>query len=117
MRKWPLILLGLLVVLIGGRFIYGVLNHQDDKQQIKAALQDAIKASREGRPGGVVELLANNFEINGVNPDIRQMADFIKRNHPEVTIPNQDPVINGDTAQITSDVAINVTAFGQSQHL
>src|SRR4051812_26701147 len=103
MRRWPLVLLILAVLVVGGKFIYNVLNKVDDKTQIQQALAEAIKASKEGRPGSVVDKLADNFKVNEVQASTRQIADFVKNNHPEVNVKDTEPVVSGDTAQITSD--------------
>jgi hypothetical protein len=109
MRRWPFVLLALAVVLVGGRFIYGALNHPDDKVLIKQALTEAIQASKEGRAGGVVDKLAENFKVNDMETGMKQVATFIKNNHPEVVVNDIDPIVSGDTAQINSDVVVKVS--------
>jgi hypothetical protein len=115
MKRWPVILLSLLVLTIGGRFIYGLLSHPDDKSLIQTALADAVKASREGRPGSVIDKLAENFTVNGAQPGIGNVVQIVKNNHPEVAIQDTDPMVSGDTAQISSDVSVKVTILTQTQ--
>ncbi len=117
MRRWPLILLTLAIVIVGGRYIYGAMNKPDDKTLIQQALAEAIKASKEGRPGSVIDKLVDNFTVNGTETSKRQIADFVKNNHPEVDIKDTDPLVSGDTAQITSDVAVKVQFLGNQQGL
>jgi hypothetical protein len=112
MKRWPLFLLGLLVLAIGGKYILGVLNAPDDKAQIKQALAEAIKASREGRPGSVIDKLSENFKVNGEEPGSRRIADLIKSSHPDVKIQDSDPLVSGDTAQINSDVTVSADYAG-----
>jgi len=115
MRKWPLILSTLVVLALGGKYIYATLNRPDDRTLIKRALGDALQASKEGRTGGVVDMLSENFKVNDVQPGIRQVVDYVKNNHPDIDVKDTDPVVSGDTAQITSDVAVKVNAFGSPQ--
>jgi hypothetical protein len=112
MRRWPLILLALLVVAIGGKYILGALNPPDDKALIKAALADAIKASREGRPGSVIDKLAANFKVNGQEFGNRSIADVIKTSHPDVVIKDSDPLVSGESAQINSDMTVSGDILG-----
>ena len=113
MRRWPFLLLILLVLGVGGRAIYGMINAPDDKTLIKEALADAVKAGKEGRPGSVIDKLSDNFKINGQEPGTNQIAKFIRDSRPDVQIKDTDPIVSGDTAQITSDVAVSATILGQ----
>lgn len=112
MRRWPLVVLLLVIALVGGRFIFMALSRTDDRTLIKEALAEAVKASREGRPGSVIDLLASNFKVNGENASVGQVADFVKKNHPDVSIKNTEPTISGETAEITSDVDVAVNFMG-----
>ena len=57
------------------------------------------------------EELLNEF----ANMTVVQIADFVKNNHPEVDIKDADPVIDGDSARITSDITVKVDALGMNQ--
>lgn len=115
MRRWPLILLILLVLAVGGRFIYGLANHPDDKSQIQAALAEAIQASKEGRPGSVIDKLSDHFKVNGEQPGFSQIAKLVKESHPDIVVADNDPVISGDSAQITSSVQVTGSFLGAKQ--
>jgi hypothetical protein len=115
MRRFPLVVLIVLVCLVGGRYLYGVLNPPSDAKLIQEALQEAITASKEGRPGGVLDKLSDTFKVNSQEPGQRNVADFVKKSHPDITLSNSTPVIEGDTATITSDVAISVEFLNQKQ--
>lgn len=107
-------MVGVLVALIGGRFIYGALTRPDDRTQVKQALADAIEASRDGRPGSVVDKLSDSLKVNGEGgPSLRQVAEFVKNNHPRVTVANPEPTIRGDEAEIDSDVRIEISLLGE----
>jgi hypothetical protein len=96
------------VALVGGRYIYGVATKVDDKTQIKEALAEAIKASKEGRPGSVIDKLSENFKVNEESPGSSQIAGFVKNHHPEVDIKDTDPIVSSDTAQINSDITVKL---------
>ncbi len=115
MRRLPLVLLAIFVILVGGRYIYGVLNPASDSKLIQDALKEAIKASKEGRPGGVLDKLSDTFKVNAQEPGQRTVADFVKHSHPDIALSNSTPVIDGDTATITSDVVVTVDFLNQKQ--
>ncbi|HVT12329.1 MAG TPA: hypothetical protein VHE55_08675 [Fimbriimonadaceae bacterium] len=115
MRRLPLVLLLLAVLAVGGRYIYGIANRPDDKTQIRQALAEAIKASKEGRSGSVIDLLSEHFKVNGEQPGFGQVAKLIKESHPDIVVDDTDPVVSGDSAQITSSVKVTGTFFGGGQ--
>jgi hypothetical protein len=114
MRRWPLVLLIVVIIVVGGRYIYGALNQTDDKTLIRQALTDAVTAAKEGRPGSVVELMSSNFKLNDEQTGLKRAVEFVKNNHPEVTIDDMEPVVSGDTAQINSHINIKVPIISQS---
>lgn len=115
MRRWPLVLISLLVVLVGGRYIYGIVTRKDDATQIREALAEAVKASKEGRPGGVVDKIMENFKVNDQPFSKGLIANFVKNQHPEVEFLDDTPMVNGDTAQLTSDVNVTLDMFGKKE--
>lgn len=116
MGKRILLVVGALVLLlIGVRFAIGSRG-PDDAKLIQEALQESIRASHEGRPGGVLEYLSEQFKINQESPTGRQIADFIRNNKPDIEVPNTTPVIRAQegTAFITSPVRVKVSFLGQN---
>jgi len=106
---------GVVVIAAGGWMLFG--RKTDDQSQIKSALENAVKASKEGRPGGVVEYLTNHIEINGVVYNVGpQFAKFIKQYHPDITLENIEPVIHGDHATVTSDLQLSFLAHSTKVH-
>jgi hypothetical protein len=84
-----------------------VLFGPSDRQLIDDAVKESVQASREGRPGGVVEYLSRSFTLNGDSGfSQRDIARFIKSGKPEVVIRTPEPVISGDTAEIVSPVHV-----------
>jgi hypothetical protein len=100
------------MVLVGVRL--GLFSRgQSDSELIKAALDDATTAAMAGRPGPVLEFISKQFTYNGVG-DINegQIANYIKASKPEVVVKNQNAVISGDSATITSTVHVNAPLPG-----
>ena len=86
-------------------FVFG----PSDKQLIKEALDVSIKASREGRPGGVMEHLSHSLKYNEEQVgDRTSVADYVKRARPDVIIQDPRPTISGDTAIIVSPVTVKM---------
>jgi len=111
----------LLVLLVGGRAILFVLHPQNDTALIVQALAESIKASKEGRPGGVMDKLSDNLQLNGENEsgNQREIARFIRDSRPDVTVDDMTPVVTGDQATIISPVDFKVSVLGvnQDRHL
>ena len=83
-----------------------------DERMIQIALNDALESSREGRPGGVLEVLSSQFMVNTEQPGSRQIANIIRNNHPEITILDRSPLISGDKARITSPIDVKLAFMG-----
>ena len=80
-----------------------------DEQLIGEALKESISASREGRPGGVMEYLSSSLKYNNEDVTDRMgVADTIKRAKPDVVVQDPRPVIQGQTATIVSAVTVNM---------
>src|SRR6266852_617772 len=107
--------IGIVIVLA---LVFGVkafmTSRQSDETLVRKALTEAIKASKEGRPGGVMDYLSDQLKLNNQEPGRRQIADFIKNSHPEIEVQNADPVIRESerTAQINSEVRVKFSLPG-----
>lgn len=106
-------LLALIVLRVG----LIVTNPPDDRKLIQQALADAIKASREGRPGGVLELFSQSLKVNSteVGDNQRQLANIIRQYKPDVTVTNPTPTITGDEARIVSPVELDLPLLGKRE--
>ena len=115
MKKTPRILytIGLaLCALIVLRVIFAP--KPDDQKLIREALAASIDASREGRPGGVMDKISEKFNINGMQPGSRwDIAKFIRDSKPEIVVENTTALVEGDTARITSPVQIKFAFLNQ----
>ena len=107
----------MLLALIGGRIALGLSAHPSDDKQIQDELQRSIEASREGRPGGVMDMLSSQLSYNGqdASGNLGQVAQFIKKQRPDITVEKPDPIITGDEAHIVSPVDISVSFLGQQK--
>ncbi|HZH98180.1 MAG TPA: hypothetical protein VEX38_04350, partial [Fimbriimonadaceae bacterium] len=63
-KKLGIVVAVLAVVFLGMAYAAGVFGGPSDKEQIQTALDEAILASKEGRPGGVLDYLSQNFKVN-----------------------------------------------------
>lgn len=113
MNKKVLAIGGLVVALIAVLVLRSTLFGPSDKQLIDTAIKESIQASREGRPGGVLEFLSQSFTINEQEPGSRRnIAQFIKQSKPEVSLAAYEPVIQGDSATIVTDATVNIDYVG-----
>jgi hypothetical protein len=114
--KTLLIVVAVVAILGGIRVALSLGGKQDDQKLISEALQESLQASKEGRPGGVLDKLSASFKFNDqeMTANTRQIADFIKKQKPDVTIQNSEAVITGDEARIVSPVDLKVNFLGQS---
>ena len=86
-----------------------------DQEAIKAALDDATQAAKEGRAGPVLDFISTQLEYNGVAEINRsQIAKVVKESHPEVTIEKPDAAVSGDSATIVTPVHVKGQILGGS---
>jgi hypothetical protein len=88
-------------------------DRRSDKQLIQEAIDESVLASKEGRPGGVLEYISNSFTMNQEGPvDRREIAKFIKESKPDVEVGPFEPNVTGDVATIRADVSVKISTFG-----
>ncbi len=81
----------------------------DDQKLIQEAITEAIKAGKDGRPGGVLDNISIDFKINDQDAGSRfQIADYVKKMKPEVQLPPYSAQIFGEEAIITTPMTLNV---------
>ena len=113
---------GIVLLLAVGKIGLGFLNQPDDKTLITEAIKEAQKASKEGRPGGVLDFLdipqlkVNEVEAAGASKDI---ANYVKNMKPDIEFTKIEPIITGDDARIetTAKVKIGVAMFTRDMKL
>jgi len=103
-----------LVVILGIRIGISAMSKPDDQKLIQAALKESIEASKEGRPGGVLDLLSDNLKFNSQDLTVNksQIARFIHDNKPDVEVKDQKALVTGDEARIVSPVELTLGPFG-----
>ncbi len=104
-----------IVALVGIRVAVSSMNAPNDQEQIQLALAESIKASKEGRPGGVMDKLSANLKLNEMDTsgNRNQIANYIRESKPDVNVLEKTAVITGDEAQIKSPVQLSVNLLGQ----
>ncbi len=104
------------VALVGIRIALSAMNAPNDQQQIQLALAQSIQASKEGRPGGVMDKLSVNLKLNDIDTsgNRNQIAKYIRENQPDVTVIDKTAVVTGDEAQIKSPVQLSLNFLGQT---
>ena len=96
------------------------MNQPDDKTLITEAITEAQKASREGRPGGVLDFLNlrdlkfNDMDIPGAGGDI---ANYIKNQKPDIQFAKIEPIVTGDDARIESPATVSVSILSFSKEV
>ena len=86
----------------------------NDQKQIAQALNDSIQAIKEGRPGGVLDLLSDKFKINDQAPGSFNIAKFIREQKPDIDVANTTAVVSGDTARIDTPVHVKFSYLTQT---
>ena len=106
-----------LVVFVVARVGLVLTAHPSDRQQIQEELNRSIEASKEGRPGGVLDMISDKLTFNDqdASENIGQVAEFIKKQHPDVSVENPEPIVTGDVAQIVSPVDLKIDFLGQER--
>ncbi len=108
---------GIVALLIGAKFAMSLLNQPSDETLIAEAVKDGLKASKEGRPGGVLDKISANLTVNGDDtPGARpQIADYVKKLKPDVEFTSLKPQVFGDEARIETPAKMSVSLLGMSQ--
>jgi len=104
-RRTIFLVLGVVVALVVLRLTI-FAPQPDDQKLVADALTQSIEASKEGRPGGVLDILSSKFRINNQDPGRVNIAKFIRDSKPDVEVANMQAVVSGDTARIDSPVHV-----------
>ncbi|MGV3618657.1 MAG: hypothetical protein ACO1SV_25320 [Fimbriimonas sp.] len=109
------IIVGVVLVLLVVRIGISMANRPDDQKLIERALAEAVEASKEGRPGGVMDLLSRNLKINNqeVGANGRDIAQFVRDQKPDVDVLEPKAQIIGEEGRIVSPVDVDFGLFGK----
>lgn len=108
-------ILAVVLVLVGVRLVM-TMNGPSDTQQIRDALAASIRASKEGKPGGVMDYLSSKLRINDTDElPASQVQNFIKNSRPDVTVGRVDPVVNSSegTAHVLTSAKVSYDWLNQ----
>ena len=102
--------ISVVAVLLVGKISLGFLNQPDDRTLITEAIKEAQKASKDGRPGGVLDFLSLNLSLNDAEiPAGRSdIANYIKNSKPDFEFTKIEPVITGEDARIESPATVKI---------
>ncbi len=112
MRKW--LAIGVPSALAVGLVGFYYASRPGDDALIKQALDEAVAASKQGRPNPVLDALSTKFTYQGLSADRGEIAKVVREARPEVTVLSPKPEITGDKAKIRSDVALKFDWMGMS---
>lgn len=112
-KRFIFLTLGVVVALLVLRFTL-FAPQPDDQALIAQALKESIEASKEGRAGGVLDLLSRKFKINEQAPGRFDIAKFIREHKPDVTVYNKTAIVSGDTARIDTPVEVKLSYLNQN---
>jgi len=92
-----------------------ILFQPSDSQLIETALNESIRAGKEGRPGGVLEYLSRSLTVNSeAMVDRKSIADFVRRAKPDVILRNMRASVEGDRATVVTPVLVKFEGLGMS---
>jgi hypothetical protein len=104
MKRWWIAVLGLVVA---GLLVLPMVTAPSDSEMVKESLEAAVRASREGKPGGVFEHLSSSMRFNDMPLDDRvSVADFIRKSRPAIEVHQVVPEVSGNTAVVESPVTV-----------
>jgi hypothetical protein len=103
-----------LVLLLVLRVGISLSNRPSDQVLIERALDEAIQASKEGRPGGVLDLLSANLKVNDqlIGASNREIANFVRDQKPDVKVLEPSARIIGEEGRIVSLVDLDLGILG-----
>ncbi|MBS1705444.1 MAG: hypothetical protein JST40_06190 [Armatimonadetes bacterium] len=106
------ILIGVVVVVVLGLVGFvglKMLNRPSDQQQIQIALNEAIAAAKEGKPGPVLDFVSGRATLDGQGGASKgEIGDWIRKAKPDVTIVNPTATIEENKATISTPVKIKL---------
>lgn len=112
MRSKTILIASSVLLLLTGLFLWSMSTGPSDDVLIAQALDESIKASREGKPGGVLENLSRDLKVQDEDIDNPAVKNFIENQKPEIELTNKKPVMKGDLAVVTTDVIVTFGLAG-----
>lgn len=110
MKKW---IIGSGIVVLVGLVVLFFATSPSDDELIRQAINESTEASREGKAGSVLDHLSRSLTFNGnAIADRGEIAKYVRLASPDVSFSSYQPIIDGDTATVKADVAINIDYQG-----
>ena len=101
-------------MLLGLRIGISMSQRPSDETQIKQALADALDASKNGKPGAVMDLLSKQLKFNDESvSDKSPIGKLIRESHPDIKVLDEKVLVTGDEARMRSPVDFSANIFGQ----
>jgi hypothetical protein len=102
------------ILAVGAAFVAGVAlilvlqsGSANDETLIRTALDESIRAGKEGRSGSLLEFVSKSFEINETPLLNRgEVAKAISQYRPDVSISQEKLQIQGETATMTAKLSL-----------
>ena len=106
MKKW---IVGSSVTVVAGLIVLYFATAPSDEELIDQAIKDSVIASKEGKPGGVLDHLSRSLTFNGMPvSDRSEIAKYVRLARPDVVFGPYTPVVEGDSATVRADVAVKI---------
>jgi hypothetical protein len=112
MRSKTILIASSVLLLLAGVFLWSMSTGPSDDVLIAQAIDDSIRASREGRPGGVLDNLSRDLKVQDEDIDNPAVKNFIENQKPDIELTNKKPVMRGDLAVVTTDVIVTFGLAG-----
>lgn len=90
--------------------VRAALDGPSDQELIRTAVDEAVAASKEGKPGPVLDFVSRSMTVNAqqVGAERGEIAQFIRQYRPEVEIVEFNPRIQGDEAVLMTPVRLKL---------
>jgi hypothetical protein len=110
MKKW---MIGSGLVAAAALTVLYFVTAPSDEVLIRRAITDATQASREGRPGPVLDYLSKLFTFNGVPiMDRGEISKYVRLARPDIEFGPFEPEVSGDQAVVVADVHVKFSFQG-----
>lgn len=93
----------IVVVLAALMGIYFAKPHLSDSSKLTVAFDQSLADGSKGEPSSALEMVSNQFTLNGSPESRGDIANAIQKFHPQLTVDHRSLSINGSTASITGE--------------
>ena len=79
-----------------------------DSSKLTEAFDQSLADGSKGEPSSALEMVSNQFTLNGSPESRGEIADAIQKYHPKLTVDHRTLSINGSSASITGDGKLQI---------